>query len=58
MGIDINRLRQGEPVMCPLCSKGHLKPEHDVPADKASHFKCDYCNEKLILNIRFSKPSE
>lgn len=48
------RLRDGETVVCPICHNGEFKPMYSKDVSKETHFVCDNCGEKLILNLRKS----
>ena len=58
MAIDIKKLQKGEKVTCPLCNIGYFTPLYGVTAEKAGHFKCTNCGEKLIINISMKQPQK
>ena len=62
MAIDSIKLRNGEPVTCRICNKGHMKPAFGKPPQESSCFICDNCGKRLILNFKMKKtdnePSE
>lgn len=39
-------------VLCPLCRKGFLKSNPDVPFEKQRKFECTNCKEKLLVNSK------
>ena len=48
----VNRLRNGEAVLCPLCQKGTLVGMTERPPEKETHFICPECKKKLILSLK------
>jgi len=50
MAIDLNKLMNGEKVICPHCGKGILMPLNNTKPNNSSQFKCSECGEKLILH--------
>lgn len=37
------RLHKGEPVKCPSCKKGIIRPMSDGPIEQVFSFECDEC---------------
>lgn len=55
MAIDSVKLRNGDPVTCQICNKGHMKPAFGKPPQESSCFICDSCGKRLILNFKMKK---
>ena len=39
-------------VKCPICDKGFLFADPDIPISKQKKFVCTYCKEKLLRNVK------
>ncbi len=48
-------LRAGETVICPSCKNGRMLPMYTDDPAKAVLFQCEYCKEKLILNLKMPR---
>ena len=51
----LKQLRAGEKVICSSCNQGELKPVYTQDVKKAHLFKCTYCNEALMVNVKMPK---
>lgn len=52
--VDMNKLRKGEKIVCPLCKNGFLVPMYGANYSDAFRFKCSSCKEKLSIYIKDS----
>ena len=59
MAIDTMRLKNeiklNGKVRCPLCNKGFLESNPNIPFEKQRKFVCSYCEEKLLINVRMPR---
>lgn len=48
----IKKIKEKGECGCPLCGKGILFADKDIPVEHQTSFECSYCKEKLIINIK------
>lgn len=46
-------IRKNKKAKCPDCEKGYFVARDDIPVEKQTHFTCNYCGEKYIINYNF-----
>ena len=55
MDIDVNRLINGDEVVCDLCHRGKMKPMYTDDTKKAHLFACDECGSTIHLYFKMPK---
>lgn len=48
----IKEIREKGIAKCPLCGVGYFVAHKNIPVEKQTCFKCDHCEEKIILHFK------